>query len=106
MSLTIILTIAIILTIVFHFVGIYAGAKKIVWIVLALFWAGSISIAMQEIKPQGYIDLETIKGIDTDLDATIQEAMPEVTIYEMLVIKKKQHEQGVKVDMFGHAHKK
>ena len=106
MSLTIILIIAVILTIAFHFLGVYAGAKKVVWIVLALFWAGSISIAMQEIKPQGYTDLEKVKGVDTELDATIQEAMPKVTIYEMIVIKKKQHEQGVKVDMFGHAHKK
>ena len=105
MSLTIILIIAIVLTIIFHFVGVYAGAKKIVWIVLALFWAGSISIAMQEIKPQGYEDLKKVKGIDTELDETIEEAMPKVTIYEMLVIKKKQHERDVKVDMFGHAHK-
>jgi hypothetical protein len=105
MSLTIILIIAIVLTIIFHFVGVYAGAKKIVWIVLALFWAGSISIALQEIKPKGYDDLKTITGIDTELDATINEAMPKVSVYEMLVIKKKQHEQGVKVDMFGHAHK-
>jgi len=106
MSLTIILIIAIVLTIIFHFVGVYAGAKKIVWIVLALFWAGSISIAMQEIKPQGYKDLENLKGVDTELDQSIEDAMPEITIYEMLVIKKTQHERGVKVDMFGHAHKK
>ena len=105
MSLTIILIIAIILTIIFHFIGVYAGAKKVVWIVLALFWAGSISIAMQEIKPEGYNDLEKLKGVDKELDATIQEAMPKVSVYEMLVIKKKQHERGVKVDMFGHVHK-
>ena len=105
MNLTLILIIAIILTIIFHFIGVYAGAKKAVWIVLALFWAGSIGIAMQEIKPKGYKDLEKLKGVDKVLDATIQEAMPKVSIYEMLVIKKTQHEQGVKVDIFGHAHK-
>ena len=106
MSLTIILIIAIVLTIIFHFIGVYAGAKKVVWIVLALFWAGSISIAMQEIKPQGYKDLEKLQGVDTELDQSIQDAMPKITVYEMLVIKKKQHERGVKIDMFGHAHKK
>ena len=105
MNLTIILIVSIVLTIIFHFIGVYAGAKKIVWIVLALFWAGSISIAMQEIKPEGYNDLEKLKGVDAELDTTIQDAMPEITVYEMLVIKKKQHERGVKVDMFGHAHK-
>ena len=105
MNLTIILIVAIVLTIIFHFIGVYAGAKKFVWIALALIWAGSISIAMQEIKPEGYSDLEKLKGVDAELDATIQEAMPEITVYEMLVIKKKQHERGVKVDMFGHAHK-
>jgi len=105
MSLTIILIIAIILTIIFHFIGVYAGAKKVVWIVLALFWAGSISIAMQEIKPQGYKDLEKLQGVDTELDQSIQDAMPKITVYEMLVIKKKQHERGVKIDVFGKVHK-
>ena len=105
MNLTIILIIAIILTVTFHFIGVYAGAKKFVWIALALIWAGSISIAMQEIKPEGYTDIKKLKGVDTELDATIQEAMPKITVYEMLVIKKKQHERGVKVDMFGHVHK-
>jgi len=105
MSLTIILTVAIILTIIFHFIGVYANAQKFVWTALVLIWAGSISIAMQEIKPEGYRDLEKLKGVDAELDKTIEEAMPKITVYEMLVIKKRQHEQGVKVDMFGHVHK-
>ncbi len=105
MSLTIVLIIAIILTITFHFIGVYAGAKKTVWFMLLIMWAGSISIAMQEIKPQGYSDLEKLKGVDKELDNTIEEAMPKVSVYEMLVIKKKQHERGVKVDLLGHAHK-
>ena len=105
MSLTIILIVAVVLTIIFHFIGVYANAQKFVWTALVLIWAGSISIALQEIKPEGYTDLERLKGVDPELDKTIEEAMPEITVYEMLVIKKKQREEGVKVDMFGHAHK-
>jgi hypothetical protein len=51
MSLSIILTVGIILSIAFHFVGVYAEAKKTVWIMIVLMWAGSINIAMSEIKP-------------------------------------------------------
>ncbi len=100
MSLTIVLTVAIILTIIFHFIGVYAGAKKFVWIALALIWAGSISIAMQEIKPKGYDDLKKIQGKNAVLDQVIAEAMPKITVYEMIVIKKTQHEQGVKTPLY------
>lgn len=91
MSLTIVLTVAVILTIIFHFVGVYANAKKIVWIMLALVWAGSISIAMQEISAKGYEDLEKIKGKYAELDKLIEESLPEITVYEMLVIKKSEY---------------
>ncbi len=100
MSLTIILTVAIILTIIFHFIGVYAGAKKFVWIALALIWAGSISIALQEIKPKGYEDLKKIQGKNAVLDQVIADAMPKITVYEMIVIKKTQHEQGVKTPLY------
>ena len=100
MSLTIILTVAIILTLIFHFIGVYAGAKKFVWIALALIWAGSISIALQEIKPKGYEDLKKIQGKNAVLDQVIAESMPTITVYEMIVIKKTQHEQGVKTPIF------
>jgi len=100
MSLTIILTVAIVLTLVFHFIGVYAKAQKFVWIALALIWAGSISIAMQEIKPKGYEELKKLQGKDPVLDKVIAEAMPEVTVYEMIVIKKTQHEQGVKIPLY------
>ena len=100
MSLTIILIVAVVLTIIFHFIGVYANAKKFVWIALALIWAGSISIAMQEIKPKGYDDLEKIKGKSAELDKVIDDAMPQISIYEMLVIKKKQHELGIKAYSF------
>lgn len=100
MSLTIILSVAIILTIIFHFIGVYAGAKKFVWIALALIWVGSFSIAMQEIKPKGYEDLKKIQGKDAALDQVINEAMPKITVYEMILIKKKQHERGVKSYQF------
>ena len=92
MSLTIILIIAVILTVIFHFIGVYANAKKTVWVMLAIMWAGSISIALQEISPKGYEDLEKLKGKDAALDQLIQESLPEISIYEMLVIKKSELE--------------
>ena len=88
MSLTIVLIVAVILTVIFHFIGVYANAKKTVWVMLAIMWAGSISIAMQEISTKGYEDLEKIKGKDAALDKLINESLPEVSVYEMLVIKK------------------
>ena len=92
MSLTIVLIVAVILTAIFHFIGVYAKAQKIMWIMLVIMWAGSISIALQEISPKGYEDLEKIKGQDAALDQLIQESLPEISVYEMLVIKKSEHE--------------
>ena len=92
MGLTIVLIIAVILTAIFHFIGVYANAKKTVWVMLAIMWAGSISIALQEISPKGYEDLETVKGKDAALDKLIAESLPEVSVYEMLVIKKSEIE--------------
>jgi len=92
MSLTIVLIVAVILTAIFHFIGVYARAQKIMWIMLVIMWAGSISIALQEISPKGYTDLEKIKGKDAALDKLIAESLPEISVYEMLVIKKTQLE--------------
>ncbi len=88
MTTTIVLIIALILSVGFHFVGVYAGAKKIVWIMIALMWAGSINIAMSEIKPSGYEEIEKMKGQFSDTDAVIQEAGEEISVYEMIGIKK------------------
>lgn len=88
MTLTIVLITAIILSVIFHFVGVYAGAKKIVWVTIVLLWAGAINIAMSEIKPSGYKDIENIKGKYADTDKLIEDSMPEVSIYEMITIKK------------------
>jgi len=79
---------AVLLSIGFHFVGVYANAKKIVWIVIALLWAASINVAMSEVKPKGYEYLEKIKGQYEKVDKEIQEAYPEVSLYELLSIKK------------------
>ncbi len=92
MSLTIVLIVAVILTVIFHFIGVYARAQRIMWIMLVIMWAGSISIALQEISPKGYEDLEKIKGKDAALDKLIQESLPEISVYEMLVIKKSELE--------------
>ena len=88
MTTTIVIIIALALSVGFHFVGVYAGAKKIVWIVIALMWAGSINIAMSEISPAGYEDIEKMKGQFNDTDLVIQEAGEEISVYEMIGIKK------------------
>ena len=88
MTTTIVIIIALLLSVGFHFIGVYAGAKKIVWIVIALMWAGSINIAMSEIKQSGYEEIEKMKGQFSDTDAVIQEAGEEISVYEMIGIKK------------------
>lgn len=88
MSLMIILLVAVLLSVGFHFIGVYADAKKTVWLMLVLMWAGTINIAMSEIKPKGYEDIAKMKGQFRDTDKLIEEAMPEVSVYEMLGIKK------------------
>ncbi len=88
MTITIVLIIAVLLSIGFHFVGVYAGAKKIVWIMIVLMWAGSINIAMSEIKPKGYEEIEKMKGFYNDTDKLIEEAGDEISVYEMIGIKK------------------
>ena len=88
MTLTIILIIAVILSIIFHFIGVYAEAKKTVWLTILLLWAGAINIAMSEVKPTAYDDLKKIKGKYPDTDKLIEESMPEVSVYEMITIKK------------------
>ena len=88
MSLTIILAIALLLSLVFHFVGVYADAKKTVWVMLVMVWAISIGTATNEIKQKGYKDIEKMKGVYSDTDALIDEFMPKISVYEMVVIKK------------------
>ncbi len=80
---------AILLSIALHYVGVYANAKKTVWLTIALMWAGSINIAMSEVKPAAYDKIEKIKGKYPDVDKEIQEALPEISLYEMIGIMKK-----------------
>lgn len=87
MNLTIILIIAVVLSIMFHFIGVYAKAKKLVWITIVLIWVGAISIATGEIKQKGYDDIKVIQGKYKDTDELIQKAMPKISIYEMIKIK-------------------
>lgn len=88
MSLTIILIIAILLSIGFHFIGVYADAKKTVWVMLLIAWAGSINIAMSEVKPEAYKEIDKMKGQYSDTDALINAAGKNISVYEMLTIKK------------------
>ena len=88
MSLSIILIIGITLSIIFHFIGKYADAQKFVWIVIILMWVGSINIAMSEIKTGGYEEIKKMKGLFADTDKLIEEAGDEISVYEMLGIKK------------------
>ena len=87
MSLGIILFIGLLLSIGFHFIGVYANAQKTIWLMIVLMWAGSINIAMSEIKPKGYEDLKKMEGKYEDTDALIEDARPEISIYEMILIK-------------------
>ena len=87
MSLNIILTVAIILSIGFHFIGVYAGAKKTVWLMIVLMWAGAINIAMSEVKPKAYEDIKKIQGKYSDTDKLIEDSMPNISVYEMILIK-------------------
>ena len=88
MNIYILLSVAIALSVAFHFIGVYAGAKKIVWLVIALLWAGSINIAMSEIKPNGYDFIEKIKGKYPSVDQEIESALPEISVYELIGIRK------------------
>jgi len=93
MTLIIVLLSATILSIAFHFAGVYAGAKKTVWIMIVLMWAAAINMAMSEVKPKGYIEIDKLKGQYKDVDLLIEEAMPKISIYEMLEIKNKFNEK-------------
>lgn len=96
MSLTLLIAIGIILSIIFHFIGVYAGAKKIVWIVIILTWAAVISIARSEVKPKAYNAIKEMQGKYKDTDKLIKEAMPKVSLYELITIKNSylKHEKG------------
>lgn len=96
MSLTIILAVAAVLSIAFHFLGVYVEAKKTVWTMLAIVWAASFGLAISEVKPKGYTEIEKMKGKFAETDKLIEEAMPEVSIYEMVVIKKSYNENKPK----------
>ena len=88
MSLTILIGIAIVISLGFHFVGVYTESKKTVWVMLVFVWAMAIGTAMNEIKPSGYEDIKKMQGKFSDTDKLIEESMPEVSLYEMIVIKK------------------
>ncbi len=88
MNLYILVTTGIVLSIIFHFIGVYAKAKYIVWVMLVLMWAGSIGFAMNEISPKGYEYINNIKGKYVEVDAKIDKALPHISLYEMLEIKK------------------
>jgi hypothetical protein len=87
MILTIILISAILLSLIFHFVGVYADAKKSVWVAIILFWAAATNIAMSEVKPNGYGEIEKMKGQNSETDLLIKEALPKISIYELIEIK-------------------
>jgi len=96
MNLTILLIFGVLLSIAFHFVGVYAGAKKTVWFVIVLIWAAVINVSMSEIKPNGYKDIKSIEGKYADVDALIKKSMPKISVYEMLEIKKRFDEEESK----------
>ncbi len=96
MNLPILLTLAVILSIGFHFIGVYANAKKTVWLMIVLMWAGSINITMNEISDKGYKSLEKMRGKYDATDKVIAAAEPEVSLYEMIGIKRSFNEEKKK----------
>ena len=88
MNLIIILLGAGALSIAFHFIGVYAEAKKTVWAMLVFMWIGAIGVATNEISPKGYAFIETIAGKYEKVDSLIEDSKPTITTYEMLSIKK------------------
>jgi len=92
MNLMIILGVGFVLSLLFHFIGVAVGAKKIIWVMLVFVWAIAIGVATNEIKPKGYADLEKLQKKYPSLKGMIDEAKPEISTYEMLGIQQKAHE--------------
>ena len=88
MTTTIVIIIAIILSVGFHFIGVYVNARKIIWTMIIFMWVATINVAMSEIKPAGYEDIKKMKGQFADTDKIIEEAGEEISVYEMIGIKK------------------
>ncbi len=96
MNLPIILTLAVILSIGFHFIGVYANAKKTVWLMIVLMWAGSINIATNEISDKGYKSLDKMRDKYDATDKIIASMGPEITLMEMIDIKRSFNEEKKK----------
>ncbi len=96
MNLITILIFGVTLSIIFHFIGVYANAKKMVWITIALMWIGSIIMTFSEINDKGYESLERLRGKYEATDVLIRAAEPKVRLYEMIGIKKSFNEEKKK----------
>jgi len=88
MSLMTLIIAGLIISLAFHFLGVYTKSKKTVWVMLVFVWSIAIGTALNEIKPAGYADIAKMKGKFADTDKLIEESMPEVSLYEMILIKK------------------
>ena len=99
MSLSILIGVGLLISLAFHFVGVYTESKKTVWIMLLFVWSAVIGTAVNEIKPDGYKNIEKMKGKFTQTDKLIEESMPEISLYEMLVIKKSYYDSQAKAEL-------
>ncbi len=88
MNIYIVIAIGLILSSILHFAGSYTNSKKTVWLVIVLLWAGTTSIALSEIKPEGYDYIKKIEGKYQTVDTIIQSSLPKISVYELLCIKK------------------
>jgi hypothetical protein len=86
-TLSILITIGLIITLIFHFIGRYVNAQKLVWIAIVLLWAAAISFATHEVKPKAYEAIKKMQGKYAETDKLIKKAMPEVSLYELIQIK-------------------
>jgi len=79
--------VAIVATVILHFIGVFTKSVKLVWIVIIFLWAFGIDVFVSEIKPTGYDEIKKMEGKYPDTDKLIQQAGKKVSFYELLEIK-------------------
>ena len=88
MSITVLIVIGLFVTLLLHFAGVYTQSIKIVWGAIIFLWAVAIGTFTNEIKPQGYKEIEAMQGKYEDTDRLIKEAGKKVSFYELMQIKR------------------
>lgn len=87
MSVTVLVIIGLVVTLLLHFAGVYTKSIKIVWIAIIFLWAVAVGTFTNEIKSEGYKEIQQMEGKYADTDALIKQAGEKVSFYELLKIK-------------------